>query len=82
MFDFKQIAKGAEAMGEVGTRIVTLLESIDSHLLAIENLIADASMLLNSNAAMQYRGALNEYSNTPFRAGNIDGPPASPVEPE
>jgi len=66
MFDFKSLAKGAEAMGTVGAQIVKYLDSIDQHLASLEmsinGILRDADMLQDSIAAMQLRGALNEHT--------------------
>jgi hypothetical protein len=49
MFDFKQIAKGAEAMGTIGAQIVDLLVSIDKSLDHIDSTISDMADHIYAN---------------------------------
>jgi hypothetical protein len=76
MLDFKAIAQAGQNIGEIGTRLVNLLESIDTHLAYIE-----AHLTLNSDAAMLQRGALNEFTNTPGQTGEDDTPSGTPPRP-
>ena len=78
MFDFKQIAKGAEAMGTIGAELIVLVRSIDQHLAESNHYlyIIATEIQKDSDAAMQHYGALNEGTNPailPDEEGGANG---------